>query len=142
MSETVLPFDGTNPDRGIAVDAGGNMTYSGASETGRIEIEIPALRGSPNPTETLHAADFGPHVVSRIEASMNKQGYLRSGPQQNGPQTFAHFIACARGAELFDPATLKRGEALSKEFSAEPNQREFHETVIRPWLLSLSPGKR
>ncbi len=143
MSEiSTLPYDGKNPDRGIAVDANGGMTYDGASREGRIEIELPTLPGSPNPTETLHAVNFGPHVASKIEAAMNRQGYLRSGPQQSGPQTFAHFIACARGAELLDTGTLRRAETLSKEFASEADQKEYYEMVIRPWLQMLTPGKR
>lgn len=141
MPET-LPFDGANPDRGIGVNDRGEMSYTGASAEGRIEIMIPALPGAPRETETLKARDFGPHVVSRVEASMNRQGYLRSGPQQTGPQTFAHFVACAKGAELLDAGALLRAETLSKEFSSEANQREYFEQVIRPWLHGLTPGKR
>jgi len=141
MPET-LPFDGENMDRAIAVDASGGMTYSGASREGRIEIEIPALPGSPNPTETLHARDFGPTVAGKIESAMSKQGYLKSGPQQNGPQVFQHYLAVARGANLLASDTLKRAETLAKEFAAESEQTEFFKQVVRPWLHSLSPQKR
>ncbi|HKI11131.1 MAG TPA: hypothetical protein VKA02_03380 [Candidatus Acidoferrum sp.] len=142
MTESTLPYDGKNADHGIAVDENGGMTYSGASREGRIEIEIPALKGSPNPTETLHAVNFGPHTASKIEASMDRQGYLKSGPLQNGPQTFAHYVAVAKGAGLLDAGAQKNADALVKEFSVEPNQREYFAQVVRPWLHTLSPGKR
>jgi len=73
---------------------------------------------------------------------MSKQGYLKSGPQQNGPQVLAHYVAVAKGAGLLDAGALKNAETLSKEFSSEPSQQEYFEQVIRPWCLSLSPEKR
>src|ERR1700761_3486614 len=72
-----------NSDLSIGVDDRGRLAYASASASGHIEVELPSLPGSPNAVERLHARDFGPHVVSRIEASMSRQGYLRSGPQQS-----------------------------------------------------------
>ncbi len=143
MSEVkTLPYSDTNPDRAISVDTDGRMTYDGASREGRVEIELPSLSGSPTPTETLHAVNFGPHVASRIEAAMSRQGYVRSGPQQRPHEVFEHYISCAKGAELLDAGTLKRAETLSKEFSSEADQKEFYQMVVRQWLLDLTPGKR
>ncbi len=71
MTETTLPFDGKNADHGIAVDDRGELAYSTASESGHVEVVLPSLPGSPNSEERLLAKDFGPHVASRIEASIH-----------------------------------------------------------------------
>ena len=124
------------------LDARGDWVYPSAAESGHVEIELPALPGSPNATERLHARDFGPTVVSRIETSMTRQGYLKSGPQQTPSQVFGHYVAVARGSQLMDPAAIGRMEALAKEFAAEPDQREYFEQVLRPYLHSLTPHRR
>ena len=154
MSENGMSYDASpeptgkfssrdrNPDRGITVDEGGRMNYASAAATGHIEIELPSLPGSPGATERLHVKDFGPHVAGKIEASMKQAGYLRSGPQQTAPQVFAHYVACARGASLMDPPSLKRMESLGREFSDEPEQRQYFEMVVKPYLLDLAPKRR
>lgn len=131
-----------NPDRAIGVDERGRMTYASAAAEGRVEIELPTLPGSPNPTERLHAADFGAHVVGRIESSLKKNPYLKSGPQQGPAATFRHYAAVAKGAHLLDEGGLKRMEALAKEFETEPDEGEFFNQVVRPYLHSLSPKRR
>jgi len=133
-----------NPDRSIGVDDGGQTTYASASATGYVEVELPSLPGSPNAVERLHARDFGPHVVGRIEASMNRPGYLRSGPQQNPAVVLAHYVATARGSKLLDERTLDYMGRLSKEFTGQKGEsrQTYYTTMIRPYLLSLTPKRR
>jgi hypothetical protein len=124
------------------LDARGNWVYPSASESGHVEIELPALPGSPNAVERLHARDFGVHVAGKIESSMQRQPYLRSGPQQSPPQIFRHYTAVAKGAGLMDSGALKRMEQLASEFASEPDSREYFAQVVKPYLLSLSPKRR
>lgn len=143
MSNT-LPTE--QPERSISVDDHGRMNYSGAAETGNVEVELPTPPGSVNPTERLLAKDFGAHVTAKIQSAFDKQGYLRSGPQQSPAATFRHFVSAAKGAELLDRATLPRMDEIAAEFSKMPNKpaqaRAYFAEVVRPWLRSLSPGKR
>ena len=141
MTET-LPFDGKNPARGIGVDSNGKMNYSGAAESGHVEIMLPSLPGSPRETETLHARDFGQTVIGKIESRMKQQGYMTSGPQQDPPGIFAHYLAVARGSQLLDAEGLKRMATLAAEFQSEPDREEYYRQVIKPWLGSLTPTKR
>jgi hypothetical protein len=136
------PATDRNADRAIRTDEHGKLNYDSAAAEGRVEIELPALPNSPTTTETLHAVNFGPHVASRIEASMERNPYLKSGPQQSPPQTFAHYVAVAKGAGLLDAGALKRAETLSKEFAGEADQKEYYEMVVRPWLHGLTPKRR
>jgi hypothetical protein len=122
----------------LGVDERGNWQYPTSAKEGYVEIEIPSLPGSLNPTESLHMRDFGGHVVSKIESSMNT-GYLR---KQSPHQVFAHYAAVARGASLMDESALKRMESLATEFAEVPEKQEFYEMVIRPYLHSLVPRKR
>lgn len=124
------------------LDAKGNWQYPSAAAEGRVEIELPSPKGSPNATERLHARDFGAHVIGKLEASMNGQGYMRSGPQQSPAATLRHYVACAKGANLMDSAAIGRMETLAKEFATEGDQREYFSQVLRPYLLSLSPKRR
>lgn len=124
------------------LDSKGNWVYPSGSETGHVEIELPALPGSPNQTERLHVRDFGVHVVSQIERSMNRDGYLKSGPQQTPAQTFRHYVASAKGAQLFDGPAMKRMEQLAQEFEGEADWREYFDMVIKPHLLSLGTRRR
>lgn len=122
----------------LGVDERGNWQYPTSATEGYVEIEIPSLPGSLNPTESLHMRDFGGHVASKIESSMNT-GYLR---KQSPHQVFAHYAAVARGASLMDEPALKRMESLASKFEKEPQQKEFFEMVIRPYLNTLSPKRR
>ena len=79
---------GRNLDMAITVDERLKLNYASAAAEGRVEIELPSLPGSPNSVERLHAVDFGAHVAGKIESSMTQQGYIKSGPQQTGPQVF------------------------------------------------------
>ena len=126
----------------MAVDERGNWAYPSLAQSGHVEIELPSLPGSPNRTERMHAVDFGPHVVGRIEASMNRQGYMRSGPQQTAAQTFRHYVAVAKGAGLVDSGAIGRMEKMAGEFEAEPNQQNYFDLVVKPYLHGLKPTKR
>jgi len=130
-----------NPDRAIGIDDG-QTTYASAAASGHIEIELPALPGSPNPTERLHARDFGPHVVGQLESSLKRQPYMKSGPQQSPAGVLRHYVAVARGASLMDSATINRMESLAANFEKEPDQAEYFSQVVRPYLLSLTPKRR
>jgi hypothetical protein len=142
MTESTLPHSEKDGDSAIGVDTSGRMNYASGAESGHVEVVLPSLPGSPNGEERLLAKDFGPHVASRIENSLNRQPYMRSGPQQTPAATFRHYLACAKGANLIEPSALKRGETLADEFSAEPEQAAFYSMVVRPWLHSLSPRRR
>lgn len=131
-----------DPDHAITLDERDKLNYASAASEGRVEIQIPAPPGSPRETETLHARDFGQHIITRIESAMSQQGYMRSGPQQDGPGVFAHYCAVARGAQLLDRSTLKNMQKLSDEYAAEADQAEFYSMVVKPWLGSLSPKRR
>jgi hypothetical protein len=124
------------------LDKQGNWQYPSAAAEGRVEVELPALPGSPNAAERLHVADFGRHIIGQIEKSMNRQPYMKSGPQQNPVEVFQHYTAVAKGATLLDAGTLSRMEAISKEFEREPEQEEYFNQVLRPYLLSLTPKRR
>lgn len=142
MSEQTLPVTTPDSSGAIGVDARGQMTYPSAAESGHIEIELPSLKGSSNPTETLLAVNFGTHVAGKIASSLDRASYLKSGTQQDAAQVLRHYAAVARGSGLLDPATLKNLEVLAQEFASEPYQREYFEQVARPYLLSLTPKRR
>ena len=124
------------------LDARGNWVYPSAAATGHVEVELPALPGSPNAVERLHARDFGAYVAGKIESSMGQNPYLKSGPQQGPVQVFKHYAAVAQGASLMDAATIKRMEKLAAEFEAKSDPGEFFSKTIRPFLHGLKPGKR
>jgi hypothetical protein len=130
-----------DPKTAIRVNDG-EFSYPSAAGSGHSEIELPALPGSPNPTERLLVRDFGVHVAAKIESSMTRQGYIKSGPQQSPAATFRHYVACAKGASLMDSGALKRMEQLAVEFQQEPEEREYFEMVLRPYLQSLTPKRR
>ena len=106
-----------------------------------MEVELPSLPGDINPTERLHARDFGTHVSAKIENAM-KGTYLRSGPQQGPVATLKHYAACARGAQLMDEQALRRMDDLATEFEKEFEKQEYYRQVIHPYLHSLAPKKR
>jgi hypothetical protein len=135
------PAGERNPDRGID-DADGQMTYQSAGASGHVEIMLPSLPGSPRETETLHARDFGQHVISRIERSMTRQVYMTTGPQQSPAQVLAHYAAVAKGAGLMDRTASRRMAELAKEFEAAPERDEFYRSTVKPYLGSLSPERR
>ena len=140
MSDATLPTKDSKT--AIGVDDRGRMNYASAAESGHVEIMVPSLPGSPRETETLHARGFGQHVIGKIEASMNRQGYMTTGPQQGPAEVFKHYAAVSRGASLMDEGTLKRMETLAQDFEREPEQEEFFNQVIRPYLHSLTPKRR
>jgi hypothetical protein len=120
----------------------GKLDYPSAAESGFVEVELPALPGSPNAVERLHARDFGVHVVGKIESSVKRNPYLtKSGPQQSPAQVFRHYVSCAEGSGLLDKASLGRMEQVAAGFEEDPT-REYFEEVVRPYLLSLSPQRR
>jgi hypothetical protein len=131
-----------NPDRAIDTDAQGNLQYRTGAASGHVEIELPSLPGSSNPTERLHARDFGEQVIAKIESSLKRQPYMKSGAQQSPAQVFAHYVAVARGSGLMDEGALKRAESLAQDFEREPDQAEFYSMVVKNWLGSLSPKRR
>jgi hypothetical protein len=128
----------------LTVDGRGNLQYASGASSGHIEVELPSLPGSPNATERLLARDFGPHVAGRIEASMSKQGYLKSGPQQSGPEVLGHFTAVAKGSKLVHSEAINQMERLAKEFRTQPvkDRETYYRTMIQPFLNSLAPQRR
>jgi hypothetical protein len=131
-----------HPDRSIGVDDRGRMAYGSAAAEGMVEIVLPTLPRSPNGEERMLAKDFGVRVAGEIERSMKQQPYLKSGPQKGPAEVFRHYAASAKGYGLMDSATIGRMEKLAAEFEAEPDQQEYFEQVIRPYLLSLMPKRR
>ncbi|HUZ47329.1 MAG TPA: hypothetical protein VMW54_11905 [Terriglobia bacterium] len=143
MSETSKTMPTSKADGKKAIEVNdGQLAYASGAAEGRVEIEVPGLAGSPNAVERLHVADFGPFVVGKLEASMNRQGYLRSGPQQRPSAVFRHYTGTVKGYGLMDGGAIARMEELAREFEEEPDQREYFEQVLRPYLLSLTPKKR
>ena len=140
MSETTLPTKDSK--QAIGVDERGALQYRSAAATGHVPIMVPSLPGSPRETETLHARDFGQHVISRIEASMNRQGYMTTGPQQDAVGTLRHYLAVAKGSQLLDAGALKRGNTLADELEREGDREEYFRQVVKPWLGSLTPARR
>jgi hypothetical protein len=124
------------------LDFKGNWIYPSAASTGHVEIEIPSLPGSPNATERLHVRDFGEVVLGKIEASMNRQGYMETGPTQRPHEVFNHYVSVARGAQLMDKGTLSRMADIAHEFQNEPEQGEYFKQVLTPYLRNLKPKKR
>ena len=122
----------------LTVNEQGGWEYPSGSSSSYVEIELPSLPGSINPTERLHMRDFGGHVVGKIESSMNT-GYLR---QQSPTQVFRHYVGCAEGASLLDSGTLGRMKELATEFESVPERDEYYKQVVRPWLHSLAPKRR
>jgi len=131
-----------NESQRIATDERGDWAYPSLAASGFVEVELPSLPGSPNPTERLHARDFGGHVASKIESSLRGNPYPKSGPQQNPAQTLNHYIAVARGAKLVDNGSINRLEALARQLDKASDQREFFSRVVRPYLNSLKPERR
>lgn len=127
-----------NKPEQLTVNEQGDWQYPSGLAEGYVEIEIPSLPGSLNPAESLHLRDFGGHVVSKIESSMNT-GYLR---KQDPTQVLKHYAAVARGASLMNAPALDRLDALASEFASVPEQKEYFEMVIRPYLHSLTPRRR
>ena len=130
-----------NESQRIATDERGSWAYPSLAQSGHVEIELPSLPGSPRPTEMLHASALGPRVAEAVERAVRGNPY-KSGPQQNPAQTFRHYLASARGAQLLDERTLNRMEALAKQFDREPDQGAFFKRTIRPFLNGLKPERR
>jgi hypothetical protein len=130
------------PDRGISSDGHSGMSYESAAATGHLEIMVPSQPGSPRETETLHARDFGQHVIGKIESSMKRQGYMTTGPQQDAVGTLRHYLAVAKGSQLLDAGALKRGNTLADELEREGDREEYFRQVVKPWLGSLTPARR
>jgi|SRR5271157_1491370 len=126
---------------GMSVDDRGSWSYDDAAATGHVEVELPSLPGSPNPTERMHARGFGPFVASKIESFLDRQPYLRE-PGQTAPAIFRHYVAAAKGYGLMDRGAISRMETLAREFESEPEQREYFAQVVRPYLHTLKPRKR
>jgi hypothetical protein len=142
MNESTLPHSEKDRDSAIGVDASGRMNYASGSESGHVEVVLPALAGSANGEERLLMKDFGVHVAGQIERSFSRQPYLRSGPMQSPPEVFSHFIASAKGARLLSPGAQARAEVLAREFAGESEREAYYEMVIKPWLFNLTSAKR
>jgi hypothetical protein len=127
-----------NKPEQLGVTESGDWEYPSGSAEGYVEVEVPSLPGSINPTERLHMRDFGSLVVGKIESSINT-GYLR---QQSPAQVFKHYAAVARGASLMDEQALKRMDDLAAEFESVPERDEYYKQVVRPWLHSLTSKRR
>lgn len=140
MNAKTLPTEDNR--RAIEVDIRGRMAYRTAADSGHIEIEIPSLPGSPNPTERLHAADFGEHVAGKIESALKRNPYLTVGPTQTPATVLAHYAAVAKGSGLMDPNTVGTLESLARGFRQERDSREYFRRDVRPFLLSLLPKRR
>jgi hypothetical protein len=88
------------------------------------------------------ARDFGPRVVGKIEAAMSRQPYLTTGATQSPEEVIRHYVAVAKGSQLLDSGAIARLEKLSAEFETKPDQGEFFNQEIRPYLLALTPERR
>jgi hypothetical protein len=144
MNYFTSPIPPEKPDRAIGVDDRGRMTYASAAAEGMVEIELPSLPGSPNSTERMLAKNFGPIIAGKIEASMNRQGYLTSGSQQGPAEVLQHYLASAKGAKLLDQDTLDYAARLHKEFAAEKGEHRqaYFQSTVKPFLHGLTPRRR
>jgi len=126
----------------IATEERGSWAYPSLAASGHVEVEVPSLPGSPRPTEMLHVKDFGRHVAGAVERSLKGNPYPKSGPKQSPAEVLGHYVGTARGARLLDKGTLARLERLGKEFAGErgEDRQKYFETMIRPYLISLTPS--
>lgn len=131
-----------NPDRSIGVDDRGRMTYASAAASGHVEIKLPSLPGSPNPTERMLARDFGNFVIGKVEAAQNRQPYMTSGPTQTPAETLGHYVASARGAKLLDANTQATLDKLCHKFSEANDPTAFYNEEVKPFLRGLQPKRR
>lgn len=126
------------------LDANGDWVYPSGAASGHTEVVLPSLPGSPYGEERMLAKDFGMHVIGKIEASMNRQGYMRSGAQQNPAETLAHYVATARGSKLLHPDAVEEMSRLAKEFQeVRASERDgYFTSMVKPFLLGLAPKRR
>ena len=125
----------------MTVDEQGNWVYPSAVRTGHVEIVVPPAHG-PNSEERMLIKDFGAHVAREVERSLGPNPYPKASPRKSATVTFRHYVGAAIGASLMDEAALKRMEALANDFEAEPEQREYFEMVLKPYLYGLTPRRR
>jgi hypothetical protein len=126
------------------LDARGNWQYPSGAESGHIEIMVPSLPGSPRATETLHARNLGQHIIGKIESAMSRQGYMTSGAQQSPAQVFQHYTAVAKGSKLVEADAISHMERLAREFAGQKGEdrQKYLDTMVKPYLLSLTPKRR
>lgn len=130
-----------NPDHEITVDDAGRLNYASAAAEGRIEIDCPLPHGA-RAQQRMHAVDFPAVVVRYVGESLKPNMYSVTTPMKSAPATLRHFIGAARGLNLLDEPALGRMETLAKEFEADPDREGFFHDVIRPYMLSMKPGRR
>jgi len=128
----------------ITTDERGSWQYPSMAAQGMVEVELPSLPGSPNPTERLHARDFGRHVIGKIESAMKRSPYIRTGAVQSPAEVLEHYSAVATGSKLLHPEATARMSRLSKEWKAEPDKSKqtYFETMVAPFLNGLQPQRR
>ena len=137
-----MQYPNSQVDKQLMVDeSGDNWQYPSAASSGHIEVELPTLPGSLNPTERLHVRDFGAHVAKEVERSLTNP-YPVSSPRKSATATLRHYLGAAQGAGLMDEQALKRMENLATEFELEPEKQQFFEEVVKPYLLTLAPKRR
>ena len=130
------------PDRGpIASDTREGWNYPSLSSAGLTEVVLPAAHG-PNSEERMLVKNFGPFLAGEVEKSLGPNPFPKSFPRKSASQTLWHYIGAAKGASLMDSAAIGRMEMQAREFEKEPDQREYFEQVIKPYLHSLSPKRR
>jgi hypothetical protein len=128
-------------DKQLAVDEqGNNWVYPSGAASGHVQITLPAAHG--NPEEQLLIKDFGGHVAREVERSLAPNLYPKASPRKSATVTFRHYLGAAQGAQLLDPAGLKRMADLASEFESVPGQKEYFEMVVKPWLVTLTPRRR
>lgn len=120
----------TDPVRGDVVG------YPSLESQGLVEIELP----SRNPThvgmvEKMRLCDFGKHVEKQVERD------LASSPAE-ASITLSWYGGVARGAKLFDDATLAEFGKLTHAFSGASDPEQFFADEVQPFLSGLVPRKR
>jgi hypothetical protein len=122
-------------------ESGNNWQYPSASESGHVQITLPTAHG-PNPEEQLLIKDFGAHVAQEVERSLAPNPYPKASPRKSATVTFWHYVGAAKGSQLMDEPALKRMEELARELEKVPEQKEYFEMVVRPYLHGLRPRRR
>jgi hypothetical protein len=130
-----------DPDHAITTDARGNLGYASAGAEGMVEIYVPVPHG-PRSEQRMHAKDFPETVIRYVEESLRPNPYPVSSPMKTPTETFRYFVGAAQGLSLLDEGALGNMKTLAQDFESESDRPGYFSEVIRPWLLSLTPGKR
>jgi hypothetical protein len=144
LSETTQKPNTDRPDQGPPSEIPGYLLDS-ASEQGMILVELPQRKPDPWTSEKIFVRDFGPHVTRRVEAEFANLktmiNYNNTKPHEPA-STFAHYTGVAKGLGLLDARNMTHMERLARRLAESTEPEKFFNESVRPFLLSLRPGRR